>query len=90
MRLMYAVVNLLPRSVDLKFVAIVRRDCSSRQQKPCRNVAQMRPAVGHFQLALAPCQPTYSGFSIGNMSTAIGGRVKILSHQIDRKAIIVK
>jgi hypothetical protein len=39
--------------------------------------------AGHFQLAGAPCQPIYSGFSIGNMPISVGGRVKIISHLID-------
>jgi hypothetical protein len=56
---------------------------SVRLAKPCRNVAQIWPARGHFQLALAPCQPIYSGFSIGNMSIAVGGRVRIISYLID-------
>jgi hypothetical protein len=50
----------------------------------------MRPAEGHFQLALSPCQPNYSGFSVGNMPIAAVGRAKILSYPIDWKEIIVK
>jgi hypothetical protein len=33
---------------------------------------------------------SYSGFSLGNMSIAVGGRVKIISHLMDYKAISVK
>jgi hypothetical protein len=69
MRLMYAIVNLLPHQLSCCF------DSLNLQRPPVMTLKFSRRS-GHIQLALALCQPNPIGFSIDNTSVAIGICVK--------------